>query len=74
MSNMPASLIEALRRHEVIPFVGAGVSLAVTDLNGTRLFPTWRELLERAAERLRAEGLAKKANRTQAELEDDDFL
>src|SRR5947207_895018 len=74
MPSLPASLIEALRRGEVIPFVGAGVSMAVTDADGARLFPSWRELLCRAAERLRAEGLTKKANRAQAELDDDDFL
>jgi hypothetical protein len=42
MSDLPASLIEALRNSEVIPFVGAGVSMAVTGGDGARLFPSWK--------------------------------
>lgn len=41
---------------KVIPFVGAGVSMAVRDRDkGGRLFPSWQELLLRAAQRLEEE-------------------
>jgi hypothetical protein len=72
MPKLPSTLVEALRARAVIPFVGAGVSRAVTDEAGEPLFPTWRGLLLSAAERLRAEGQVKKANRVQADVEDDD--
>ena len=62
MSALPKSLIDALSSRDVIPFVGAGVSLAVTDAAGAPLFPSWSELLTRAAERLRADHNHTKAN------------
>src|ERR1039458_7790739 len=74
MGNLPSTLVEALKAREVIPFAGAGVSRAVTDEAGRHLFPTWRGLLLAASDRLRAEGLATKANRVQAELEDNEYL
>jgi hypothetical protein len=40
--SIPESLVEAVREHRVVPFVGAGVSVGVK--NG--LFPDWRSLLE----------------------------
>jgi len=70
----PHGLIEKLHKGEVIPFVGAGVSRAVTDLSGQPLFPSWPELLARAVERLRADQNHKKANRAAGELEDNDYL
>jgi hypothetical protein len=74
MRDLPSKLIEALKSREVIPFVGAGVSRGVRDDLGQHLFPTWRGLLLAASERLRAEGLTKKANRVQATLEDNEYL
>src|ERR1035438_4803113 len=74
MQDLPSTLVEALKARAVIPFVGAGVSRAVTDEAGQPLFPTWRGLLLAASERLRAEGLATKANRVQADVEDGDYL
>jgi tetratricopeptide (TPR) repeat protein len=51
--DIPQTLRERLRERRVIPFVGPGVSMAVTDREtGERLFPSWRELLLRAADRL----------------------
>lgn len=52
----PKALQDSLRAGNVIPFVGAGVSMSVLN-NETRhrLFPGWRELLERAAHRLKEE-------------------
>jgi len=74
MAPLPHGLIEKLHKGEVIPFVGAGVSRAVTDLSGQPLFPSWPELLARAVERLRADQNHKKANRAAGELEDNDYL
>ena len=54
MAPLPQGLIDKLRKGEVIPFVGSGVSRAVTDSNGKPLFPSWPELLARAVERLHA--------------------
>ena len=62
MADLPASLITALQNGKVIPFVGAGVSLAVKDAQGNALFPSWKQLLQNAAARLRAEGNADMAD------------
>lgn len=51
--NLPRELIEAVRRHQVVPFVGAGVSMGVK----RELFPSWKQLLEGLAERLEQEAL-----------------
>lgn len=51
--NLPRELIEAVRRHQVVPFVGAGVSMGVK----RALFPSWKQLLEGLAERLEQEAL-----------------
>lgn len=54
--DIPKTLKDRLRDDRVIPFVGAGVSMSVIDReNGGRLFPSWRELLERSANRLEEE-------------------
>src|ERR1035438_5864693 len=74
MGNLPSNLVEVLKAREVIPFAGAGVSRAVTDEAGRHLFPTWRGLLLAGSDRLRTEGLATKANRVQATLEDNEYL
>ena len=74
MRDLPSTLVAALKARTVIPFAGAGVSRAVADEAGQPLFPTWRGLIEAAVERLRAEGLDKKAKRVQADLEDGEFL
>ena len=64
MSSIPKSLSEKLKQGQVIPFVGAGVSRAVVDNDGIALFPSWREVLERAAAEVEAEG----GNKDVAEL------
>ncbi|MBC7910574.1 MAG: hypothetical protein H7Y30_08745, partial [Pyrinomonadaceae bacterium] len=54
--DIPKTLEDRLREGKVIPFVGAGVSMAVLDRQtDKRLFPGWRELLDRAAHRLEEE-------------------
>src|SRR2546423_15722090 len=50
--NIPEPLKDQLRKGKVIPFVGAGVSMAVTSQNtGEALFPSWKALLQEAAVR-----------------------
>ncbi|WP_437886441.1 SIR2 family NAD-dependent protein deacylase [Sorangium sp. So ce307] len=60
--NFPRSLVEALRRKQLVPFVGAGVSMAVRRTSdGSSLFPSWPALLARAAVRLGEEGRTRDA-------------
>ncbi len=54
-SPLPGTLQRALAEGNVIPFVGAGVSMAVQRVDGSRAFPSWHGLLELAAERLAVE-------------------
>lgn len=74
MERIPQTLAERLRNGQVVPFVGAGVSMAVQRRTGGRLFPSWRELLLHGADRLDREG--KKSGLVRALLEDDppDYL
>ncbi|AKJ03190.1 SIR2-like protein [Archangium gephyra] len=51
--NLPRELVEAVRKHQVVPFVGAGVSMGVK----RGLFPSWKQLLEGLAQRLEQEAL-----------------
>jgi hypothetical protein len=55
--NFPRELVEAVRRSQVVPFVGAGISMGVK----RGLFPSWIQLLEGLAERMRDEGLPESA-------------
>jgi hypothetical protein len=52
MAMLPATLREALRSGRVVPIVGAGVSRTVRTVDGAPAFPSWAQLLERAAQRL----------------------
>jgi hypothetical protein len=55
--RVPNHLQEALAKKRVIPFVGAGVSMAVRNQDtGEALFPSWPHLLEQSAECLEKEG------------------
>jgi tetratricopeptide (TPR) repeat protein len=54
--RIPETLRQRLREGKVIPFIGAGVSMSVRERGGGPLFPSWREMLERAALRLDTEG------------------
>lgn len=53
MTALPESLLTALRRGNLVPLVGAGLSMSV----GRAVFPSWGQLLERLTERLRREAL-----------------
>jgi predicted ATPase len=52
MSQIPCkeNLIKALEQGSLLPLVGAGVSMSIKDIQGNRVFPSWPELLNRAAE------------------------
>lgn len=53
---IPQSLQDKLRKRQVIPFVGAGVSMNVLDRTSRQpVFPSWRQLLISAAGRLENE-------------------
>jgi tetratricopeptide (TPR) repeat protein len=59
--SLPREFEVRLRKRQVIPFVGAGVSRAVLRENGQPLFPGWRDLLLHAAVRLKEEGKPSKS-------------
>ena len=73
MTKIPRTLKEELRQRRVVPLVGAGVSMAVKRRDGTPLFPSWRELLLRGADRLEDEGKSAAMVRELVE-EDGDYL
>jgi tetratricopeptide (TPR) repeat protein len=60
--SLPSTLLKRLEAGKVIPFVGAGVSMAVRSTAGERVFPSWTELLDKAADRLERENKGKVAN------------
>ncbi len=72
MTMIPRSLKERLHDGQVIPFVGAGVSMAARRPDGTALFPSWRDLLLRGADRLAEEGKPPDADLVRALLAVDD--
>ncbi|EPX58439.1 hypothetical protein D187_003911 [Cystobacter fuscus DSM 2262] len=65
--SFPQGLLEAREQGRLIPFIGAGVSMAVQGPNG-RLFPNWKELLLAAATKLEAESLKNEATLVRANL------
>ena len=67
---LPNDLVEALRRHDVVPFVGAGVSLGIK----RGLFPGWRELLEALAVELENQQLQEAAAELRHHLAGDNLL
>jgi len=74
MPKIPKSLEDGLRDGRVIPFVGAGVSMAAERVGGGRLFPSWRELLLRGAERAEAEGKSGAVVRGLVDDDEPDYL
>ena len=75
--DLPATLIQRLKSGMIVPFVGAGISRSVKAKNsGTSLFPSWFELLERAAIRLQRENKSEYATLVQSLIRIDkpDFL
>ena len=50
--KIPTSLQKRIANGELIPLVGAGVSMSVITNTGARAFPSWEDLLNAAAEKL----------------------
>ncbi|WP_348981946.1 SIR2 family protein [Pseudoalteromonas arctica] len=50
--KIPTSLQKRIANGELIPLVGAGVSMSVITNTGVRAFPSWEDLLNAAAEKL----------------------
>src|SRR2546425_5023998 len=74
---IPLSLQKSLREGRVVPFVGAGVSMAVLDQATKQpAFPSWRQLLMAAAQRLEDEQKPNDANlvRSLLTISEPDFL
>lgn len=67
---LPKDLVEAVRKHHVIPFVGAGVSRGVK----RGLFPGWDELLQALAGELEAQGLPDEAAQLLKDVATGDYL
>jgi tetratricopeptide (TPR) repeat protein len=68
--DIPQTLKEKLVAGRVIPFVGAGVSMAVRHKDrDERLFPSWSELLLHSADRLELESKQPEAKFIRAGLE-----
>ena len=73
MDNLPPELIKARQNNELIPLVGAGVSMSLKDVEGNRLFPSWTELLRYAADALDNGTTEKYSTSIKAMLGLDDF-
>lgn len=75
LTDIPKSLKDDLRDRRIIPFIGAGVSMAVLDRQtGKTLFPSWAKLLTHAANRLRKQKKHPKADVVQSLLRVNDYL
>ena len=55
MSQIPVTLIKKFKSNNITPIVGAGVSQSIKDKQGRNVFPSWKLLLEKSAEKLRDE-------------------
>lgn len=60
--TLPKKFVDRLKENRIIPFVGAGVSMAIKDKMGGKVFPSWVELLSESAKVLRAENKIQTAN------------
>ena len=61
-NKLPQGLLDAIQNSNLVPVVGAGVSMSLTDEAGKRIFPSWEELLGLAAEELMLDGKEELAN------------
>lgn len=55
--DLPDSLITTLSENSqnLLPIIGAGVSMSIKDIDNETIFPSWKGLLEDAAEKIRNE-------------------
>ena len=66
--NLPQSLIDAIKNNNLIPFVGAGVSMGIKDTQNNRIFKSWTNSLLDAVQILRNEKEDAKATRIESGL------
>ena len=71
--TLPQDLLNAVQNKNLIPVVGAGVSMSLTDEAGKRIFPSWSELLNYTADELKDEGKEELAEGIRAVLNLKDF-
>ena len=69
--SLTQSLQQALSSKKIIPLVGAGVSMSIKDKNGNPVFPSWKDLLLSAAEKLKSEQFTNKAKLVEAFSEEE---
>ena len=74
--HLPQSLIAAIKNNNLIPFVGAGVSMGIRDNQDNRIFKSWTNSLLDAVEILNNEQKTKEATAIKAllDLPDVDYL
>ena len=73
MDNIPQGLHEAIKSKRLIPIVGAGVSKSIKNKQGEGVFPSWIELLEKAATELKKQAENNKAQLVESFLKEPDF-
>ncbi|MDX9901714.1 MAG: tetratricopeptide repeat protein [Aliarcobacter sp.] len=67
--NLPQSLIDTIKNNNLIPFVGAGVSMGIKDTQNNRIFKSWTNSLLDAVQILKNENEDAKARRIESGLE-----
>jgi len=67
-SQLPQSLIEAIKQDTLIPFVGAGISTGVKDTQNNKIFKSWTDSLLDSVQILRDENKAHQATNIESEL------
>lgn len=66
--NLPQSLIDAIKNNNLIPFVGAGVSMGIKDNQDNQIFKSWTNSLLNAVQILKEEKEHYKATNIETEL------
>ena len=67
--HLPQSLIDAVKDNNLIPFIGAGISMGIKDKEDNPIFKSWKNSLLDAVEILKAEKEDAKATRIESGLE-----
>lgn len=58
MKIIPSTLLNAAAKRSIVPIIGAGVSMSLRNIKNEAIFPSWKEVLERAADYLDQENKA----------------
>ena len=75
MTKLPKSLTDAAKAGTLLPIVGAGVSISIKSIKKDKktVFPTWKGLLERAADELDEQKKTTKAMQVRLSLEEYEY-